>query len=166
MHTIDGMYTPCAQNPLFDYLQRRGRERHNRDATAIERDDVRGMLKTLRNGGTIWYAPDQDYGPKQSIFLPLFGIQAATVTATSSLHRLNGHVDAPRSGVCRAVRATICRSTRHCRTFRVTAKRLTACASTSGSSRWCAPAPSSTCGRIGASNRPAGEARLYTKQRR
>ena len=87
VHTIDGMYR-AHKNPLFDYLQRRGRERHNRDATAIERDDVRGMLKTLRNGRAIWYAPDQDYGPKQSIFLPLFGIQAATVTATSKFARL------------------------------------------------------------------------------
>ncbi|HCS42229.1 MAG TPA: lipid A biosynthesis lauroyl acyltransferase, partial [Pseudomonas sp.] len=30
----------------------------------------------------------QDYGAKQSIFVPLFGIQAATVTATSKFARL------------------------------------------------------------------------------
>ncbi|AYC32230.1 lipid A biosynthesis lauroyl acyltransferase [Pseudomonas cavernae] len=86
-HTIDGMYREH-KNPLFDYLQRSGRERHNLDATAVERDDVRGMLKLLRAGRAIWYAPDQDYGPKQSLFTPLFGIQAATVTATSKFARL------------------------------------------------------------------------------
>ncbi|MBU1329326.1 MAG: lipid A biosynthesis lauroyl acyltransferase [Gammaproteobacteria bacterium] len=86
-HTIDGMYREH-DNPLFDYIQRAGRERHNRDATAIERDDVRGMLKVLRAGRAIWYAPDQDYGPKQSIFVPLFGIPAATVTATTKFARL------------------------------------------------------------------------------
>ena len=86
-HTIDGMYREHG-NPLFDFIQRRGRERHNLDSLAVERDDVRGMLKLLRSGRAIWYAPDQDYGAKQSIFVPLFGIQAATVTATSKFARL------------------------------------------------------------------------------
>ncbi|MNZ26255.1 Lipid A biosynthesis lauroyl acyltransferase [compost metagenome] len=87
LHTIDGMYREH-KNPLFDYIQRRGRERHNLDATAIEREDVRAMLKVLRAGRAIWYAPDQDYGRKQSIFVPLFGVPAATVTATSKFARL------------------------------------------------------------------------------
>ncbi|MCP1512035.1 MULTISPECIES: lipid A biosynthesis lauroyl acyltransferase [Pseudomonas] len=86
-HTIDGMYREHS-NALFDYVQRRGRERHNLDSLAVEREDVRGMLKLLRAGRAIWYAPDQDYGAKQSIFVPLFGIQAATVTATSKFARL------------------------------------------------------------------------------
>ncbi|MCY1405349.1 Lipid A biosynthesis lauroyltransferase [compost metagenome] len=86
-HTIDGMYREHG-NPLFDYIQRQGRERHNLDSLAVEREDVRGMLKLLRAGRAIWYAPDQDYGAKQSIFVPLFGIEAATVTATSKFARL------------------------------------------------------------------------------
>lgn len=86
-HTIDGMYR-AHKNPVFDYVQRRGRERHNADAKAIEREDVRGMLKVLRQGRAIWYAPDQDYGSKQSLFVPLFGIPAATVTATSKFAKL------------------------------------------------------------------------------
>jgi KDO2-lipid IV(A) lauroyltransferase len=86
-HTIDGMYREH-KNPLFDFVQRRGRERHNLDSLAVEREDVRGMLKLLRAGRAIWYAPDQDYGAKQSVFVPLFGIQAATVTATSKFAKL------------------------------------------------------------------------------
>ncbi|MFT0182144.1 lipid A biosynthesis lauroyl acyltransferase [Pseudomonas benzopyrenica] len=86
-HTIDGMYRQH-KNPLFDFIQRSGRERHNLDATAIEREDVRAMLKVLRAGRAIWYAPDQDYGAKQSLFVPLFGIPAATVTATTKFARL------------------------------------------------------------------------------
>ncbi|MBI6951681.1 lipid A biosynthesis lauroyl acyltransferase [Pseudomonas sp. B21-023] len=87
VHTIDGMYREHG-NPVFDFIQRRGRERHNADSLAVERDDVRGMLKLLRKGRAIWYAPDQDYGLKQSIFVPLFGIPAATVTATTKFARL------------------------------------------------------------------------------
>lgn len=41
-HTIDGMYREHG-NALFDYVQRRGRERHNLDRQGVERDDVRGM---------------------------------------------------------------------------------------------------------------------------
>lgn len=87
LHTIDGMYRQH-RNAVFDFVQRRGRERHNQDATAVEREDVRTMLKVLRAGRAIWYAPDQDYGRKQSIFVPLFGIPAATVTATTKFARL------------------------------------------------------------------------------
>ena len=87
VHTIDGMYREHG-NPVFDFVQRRGRERHNLDATAIEREDVRAMIKVLRAGRAIWYAPDQDYGRRQSIFVPLFGIPAATVTATTKFARL------------------------------------------------------------------------------
>lgn len=85
--TIDGMYREHS-NPVFDYVQRRGRERHNADATAIEREDIRAMLRVLRAGRAIWYAPDQDYGRKQSLFAPLFGIPAATVSATTKFARL------------------------------------------------------------------------------
>lgn len=85
--TIDGMYREH-DNPVFDYVQRRGRERHNLDAQAIERDDVRIMLKSLRQGRAVWYAPDQDYGRDHSIFVPLFGVPAATVTATSKFAKL------------------------------------------------------------------------------
>jgi len=80
-----GMYRPH-KNSVFDYIQRQGREQ--RLLGAIERDDVRGMLKLLRAGGVVWYAPDQDYGAQRSIFVPLFGVQAATVTATSKFARM------------------------------------------------------------------------------
>jgi KDO2-lipid IV(A) lauroyltransferase len=80
-----GMYRPH-KNPLFDYVQRRGREQ--RLLGVIGRDDVRGMLKLLRAGGVVWYAPDQDYGAQRSVFVPLFGVPAATVTATSKFARM------------------------------------------------------------------------------
>jgi len=86
-HSIDGMYR-THDNPLFDWLQRKGRERHNADSLAVARDDVRGALRLLRGGRALWYAPDQDYGRKHSLFVPLFGVMAATVTATSSFARL------------------------------------------------------------------------------
>lgn len=85
--TIDGMYRQH-KNAAFDFVQRQGRERHNADAVAVEREDVRSMLKSMRSGRAIWYAPDQDYGRKASVFVPFFGVLAATVTATSTFARL------------------------------------------------------------------------------
>lgn len=55
---------------------------------AMPREDVRGMVKALRKGRAIWYAPDQDYGRKHSIFVPFFGVPAATLSAMSQLARL------------------------------------------------------------------------------
>jgi KDO2-lipid IV(A) lauroyltransferase len=45
-------------------------------------------VKYLRAGGTLWYAPDQDMRSKDSVFVPFFGVPAATITATHHLARM------------------------------------------------------------------------------
>ncbi|MFI2812328.1 LpxL/LpxP family Kdo(2)-lipid IV(A) lauroyl/palmitoleoyl acyltransferase [Microbulbifer sp. M83] len=86
-HPVDGMYRPH-KNPVYDYMQRKGRERHGADSEVFQRKDVRGMLRALKRGRAVWYAPDQDYGIKQGVFAPLFGQPAATVTGTSRFARV------------------------------------------------------------------------------
>lgn len=82
-HPGVGVYRPN-DNPLFDWLQTRGRIRSNK--TMLDRKDLRGMIKALRQGETIWYAPDHDYGRKNSVFVPFFAVQnAATTTGTAYL---------------------------------------------------------------------------------
>jgi len=54
----------------------------------IERDDVRTMIKSLKAGKAVWYAADQDYGAKHSIYVPFFKIPAATITATTRFVKL------------------------------------------------------------------------------
>ena len=58
-----------------------GRIRHY--PNVIDRKDVRSAIRTLKQGNILWYAPDQDYGAKHSVFVPFFGNRAATITATS-----------------------------------------------------------------------------------
>jgi len=70
-------------NPLFNYFMTKSRERFS--PKTIARKDIKGMIREFRSGGTIWYAPDQDYGRKPSIFVPFFGVQTATITMTSKL---------------------------------------------------------------------------------
>ncbi len=87
------MYRPHG-NPLYDTVMRWARERRSRMAT-IPRDDVRAMLRALKRGETVWYAPDQDYGGTDSVFVPFFGIPARTITATSRFARITGAAVVP-----------------------------------------------------------------------
>lgn len=84
VHSIDGTYRRH-MNPVYDLIQDSRRKRFNSNITTIERKNMRVMIKALRQGRTVWYAPDQDYGIKHSIFLPFFGIKAACLTATTPL---------------------------------------------------------------------------------
>jgi KDO2-lipid IV(A) lauroyltransferase len=76
------------RNPLFEAVMRDGRER--RFLGAIERSDVRGMLRTLKAGHACWYALDQDFGTVNAVFAPFFGIPAATLTSTSRIAKMTG----------------------------------------------------------------------------
>jgi KDO2-lipid IV(A) lauroyltransferase len=61
----------------------------------FDKDDLRGTVKYLRNGGTLWYAPDQDMRSKDNVFVPFFGVPAATITATHHLARMSGAMVVP-----------------------------------------------------------------------
>ena len=74
-------------NPLLDRIIRRGRARHV--SYYIDRSDLRGLVRHLRQGDIVWYAPDQDYGRKHSVYAPFFGVPAATITATARIARLS-----------------------------------------------------------------------------
>ena len=84
---IDASYR-AHKNPVYDYIQAQRRQRHNQAGYVIKRGDVRTIVRRLKAGATIWYAPDQEYGAKHSTFVPFFGVEAATITATSQFARL------------------------------------------------------------------------------
>jgi len=56
----------------------------------IQHRDMRGILRALSHNRVVWYAPDIDAGSKRSVFAPFFGVQAASLTATSRLARVSG----------------------------------------------------------------------------
>lgn len=82
----DGMYRPH-KNPVYDYLQKTRRETYCPGIT-IPRDNVRLMISRLRQGRMVWYAPDRDLGTRMSLFVPFFGVQTATVSATSKFAQM------------------------------------------------------------------------------
>ncbi|MBP8224353.1 MAG: LpxL/LpxP family Kdo(2)-lipid IV(A) lauroyl/palmitoleoyl acyltransferase, partial [Aeromonas sp.] len=71
-----GVYRPN-DNPVLEYAQVRGRTRSNK--YLLDRGDIKGMIKALRKGEALWYAPDHDYGRHASVFVPFFAVeQSAT----------------------------------------------------------------------------------------
>lgn len=89
---IAGMYRRM-DSTVFEWVVLRARL-HYADAM-FEKDDIRGTVKYLRGGGTLWYAPDQDMRSKDSVFVPFFGVPAATITATHHLARMGNAVVIP-----------------------------------------------------------------------
>ena len=71
------------KNPVIEWLMVRGRGRYF--PNVIEREDARAILQSLKDGHIIWYAADQDYGAKHSVFADFFGVSAATITGTARL---------------------------------------------------------------------------------
>ncbi len=84
---LAGMYRRH-RNPVFEWAVKRGRLRY---ATHMfTNDEIRGAVRHLKQGGFLWYAPDQDMRGKDTVFAPFFGVPAATITATHQLARLTG----------------------------------------------------------------------------
>jgi KDO2-lipid IV(A) lauroyltransferase len=84
---IAGMYR-VMDDAVFERAVLRARLRYAQAMFAKE--DLRRIVKYMKNGGTVWYAPDQDMRGKDSVFVPFFGVPAATITATHHLSRLSG----------------------------------------------------------------------------
>jgi KDO2-lipid IV(A) lauroyltransferase len=61
-----------------------------RHGKPIAHDDIRTMIRALKNNEAVWYAPDQSYRNKGAAMVNFFGIPAATTTATSRLARISG----------------------------------------------------------------------------
>ncbi len=81
------MYRP-QDNAFVDTMIRRGRSRFAGEQ--IPRDNVRALLRALKNRKIIAYVPDQSYVGNQGVLLPFFGEPAISNVATSKFARLSG----------------------------------------------------------------------------
>jgi KDO2-lipid IV(A) lauroyltransferase len=89
---FDAVYRKHRSDFLTEVL-RTGRERSAR--STIEKNDIKSMVKSLREKRPVWYAPDQSYNRKQSALLPFFGVPSMTNTATGALARLGNAMCIP-----------------------------------------------------------------------
>ncbi|WMS86327.1 LpxL/LpxP family Kdo(2)-lipid IV(A) lauroyl/palmitoleoyl acyltransferase [Pleionea litopenaei] len=74
------------EDPAIEYAMCKGRSKF---VDPIPREATRDMIKYLKNNQFVWYAADQDYGRRQSIFVPFFNIPTATITATTRFAKLS-----------------------------------------------------------------------------
>jgi KDO2-lipid IV(A) lauroyltransferase len=79
---LNVMYRPTKNALIGEFVHSRRAVQTKR---AIPRDDVRTLIKALKDGDVVWYAPDQSFRKKGAEMVKLFGIPAATNTATSRI---------------------------------------------------------------------------------
>lgn len=90
-HTIDyggaSMYS-AQRVGAFDQLLLRARSRFKNPLLIKRSDGIRPCVRALKEGRCFYYLPDQDLGPRESIFAPFFGIPTATTPALSRLAQM------------------------------------------------------------------------------
>jgi KDO2-lipid IV(A) lauroyltransferase len=84
---LGAMYRPHEQAAL-EWAVKRGRLRHAKAMFA--RDELRPAIRHLKQGGVLWFAPDQETRRGESVFVPFFGQPAWSLTSTHQLARLGG----------------------------------------------------------------------------
>ena len=69
----------------FNQLLKRGRTRFGDTQLVSRQEGIRPILSAMRAGRPLLYLPDQDFGPRDTIFVPFFGVAAATVPGLSRI---------------------------------------------------------------------------------
>jgi KDO2-lipid IV(A) lauroyltransferase len=84
---LAGMYRPHAQAAM-EWAVKRGRLRYA--AAMFTKQELRPAVKHLKQGGVLWYAPDQDPSRGDTVYVPFFGRPANSLSSTHQLARLSG----------------------------------------------------------------------------
>jgi KDO2-lipid IV(A) lauroyltransferase len=83
---LNVVYRPT-KNELISHTMYTSFKKHGKP---IPYDDIRSMIRALKNNEVVWYAPDQSYRNKGAAMVKFFGLPAATTTATTRLARISG----------------------------------------------------------------------------
>ncbi|GAA4329312.1 lysophospholipid acyltransferase family protein [Variovorax defluvii] len=90
MHTArpsTTIYT-TQRDPLVDAWIKEGRKRFGNVITLNRVDGIKPIIAGLRKGGLLYLLPDMDFGRDQTVFVPFYGVPAATVPSLSRFARL------------------------------------------------------------------------------
>ena len=80
------IYKPF-KDPAIQRVAHRARQRY---ATLTHRDHLRGVVRHLKLGGLVWYAPDQSEGRPGGVLVPFFGEPKLVHTAPARLAKATG----------------------------------------------------------------------------
>ncbi|MGO4393132.1 lysophospholipid acyltransferase family protein [Variovorax sp. M-6] len=76
------------RDPMVDEWISEGRKRFGNVITLNRVDGIKPIVAGLRKGGLLYLLPDMDFGRDQTVFVPFYGVQAATVPSLSRFARL------------------------------------------------------------------------------
>ena len=76
-------------NPDVDRWMAQGRQRFGDPHIVAMRQGLKPLVSALRDGLPLYLLPDMDYGTRDSVFVPFFGIPTATLTSLSRFARLS-----------------------------------------------------------------------------
>lgn len=88
------MYS-AQNNKVLENMLLHGRLRFGKQELLSRQDGIRGAVRALKAGRPFYYLPDLDFGPKESVFVPFFGVQTATVPGLPRIARLANAVVVP-----------------------------------------------------------------------
>ncbi len=77
-------------NAVWDAWLLKARQRFNEPVLLARGTEMRSAIRAIKDGLPFYYLPDMDNGAQASIFVPFFGVSAATVPMVSRLARLTG----------------------------------------------------------------------------
>lgn len=83
------------RNPQFDRLMLHARTRFGDNELYARHEGIKPVLRAVRRGLPLYYLPDMDFGSRDALFVPFFGVPAATVTGLSRIARATGAVVVP-----------------------------------------------------------------------
>ena len=78
------------KNASFDQVLRAGRARFKPVKLFTRQDGIKPILRALRDKLPYFMLPDMDFGEKDAEFVPFFGVEAATLTATARIAAATG----------------------------------------------------------------------------
>ena len=93
-HRVVSVYSH-QKDPTFDAVLYSGRTRFVMPELYSRQEGVRSVVKAMRRRLPFYYLPDMDFGSRDSIFVPFFGVPAATITGLSRIARLAGATVVP-----------------------------------------------------------------------
>jgi len=82
-----GIYTDQSNKVLNAWILS-GRQRFRSGRPFGRADGVKAIVASLRAGAPLYLLPDMNFGPEESIFVPFYGVEAATVPSLSRFARL------------------------------------------------------------------------------
>jgi lauroyl-Kdo2-lipid IVA myristoyltransferase len=76
------------RNAVIDWLMNVQRLKYG-GRTHERNDGIKPFIKSIRDGYLGYYLPDEDHGPENSVFVPFFGTEKATLAGLGKLARLS-----------------------------------------------------------------------------